>query len=380
MAPLLQDYIKALAELLSRQAHVELLARKDGELWSLCVEFFIDLIDQVLPSGRHGEQLSETSAVHGAFALGTSRSSTPTLQTTQKRTVRIEGSPLRDALEALHYLVMGANAPILTQRREISGTIVRVLRVKQLRVGSIQTLCFAIFNVIFPTFQTDDLVYANTLVKDVMPLMGFWWRADKVSQDDLIKAVRNEISKSIFFTNLHLEHLAVRALDADICTGIETLSETLWTEYSRRGSAYKLSLTDLTFTTAELPADHFKLPYFGLRPHIAEAESQWAMLQNIARLESISLKCRNNASNLASKNDEQAQKRRKTQATINRVRLQLKSADAQMRYTALQLLPFVLAEGALETQEVLDLHGDLIVLAADKNSNTASWALLACAR
>ncbi|KAG8414948.1 Serine/threonine-protein kinase tel1 [Metarhizium acridum] len=43
VAPLIQDYVKALSEVLSRQPHVEFLARQDAKPWEACVDFLLDI-------------------------------------------------------------------------------------------------------------------------------------------------------------------------------------------------------------------------------------------------------------------------------------------------------------------------------------------------
>lgn len=380
--PLLQDYVKALAELLSRQAHVELLARKGGDPWEECVDFFLNLAAHILPDDSDTATLpssSRASPAPGTTPLHLTPRPSPYSQN-QRRAGHAEGGPLRDALEGLHHLVSGANAPVLRRQKDITDVVLRVLRIKHLSLGSIQTLSFAIANAIFSAIQAEELEDANTLVKNLVPLMAYWWRDGKVSQDELIRALRNEISKAIFFVHLHLEYLAVNSTDGVIHSEIEYLVDPLWSEYSKRSEAFRLQLVDITFLVSNLPEDYLHNSLFGLHPHNVEGESYWALVQNLAFLESVLLRYKADTSDSMDGNEEQPRKKRRTRENSSRLRLKLKAKDLGVRRTALQLVPFILATGALGVEEVGDLLVNLIVLAADKEPITASWALIACAR
>lgn len=380
VAPLLQDYVKALAELLSRQAHVELLSRKDGAPWEVCTDFFIDLALHFTPEeGGLSASLSRASPAPGTATLRSTGRSNSSTQS-QKRAGQGEGGPLRDALEGLHHLVLGSNASVLRRSSDIINVVLGILRVRHLSLGSIQTLCFAILNSVFAVLQAEALEEANTLVKDLVPLMAYWWRAEKVSQDELIRALRNEISKAIFLTHLHVEYLALRANDAVLLGHLEDLADPLWQEYSKRGEAFRLQLVDVTFAVSILPEDHLGNPLFGLRAHNVEGESYWALVQNLAFLESILLRYRRNKARHSHGDEEQPRKKRRTQEESSRLRMKLASKDTAVRRTALQLVPFMVANGAFQDAEIVELLGVLVAFGSDKDAISASWALIGCAR
>ena len=383
VAPLLQDYVKALAEVLARDAHVELLARKEGTPWEVCVDFFIDLATHVTPEegDTFSLPLSRASPAPGTAAprsTGRSNSSTQS----QRRATPVDGGPLRDALEGLNRLMGGANAPVLRRSAEVIHVVFRVLKVKQLSLGSVQTLCFSIINNIFAALQTEQLDEAVSLVKELVPLMAYWWRAEKVSQDELIRALRNEILKAIYITHAHLEYLAVPGNDETLRADLEDLADNFWQEYSRRSEAFRLQLVDLTFSISRLPTDSLRNPLFGLRPHNIEGESYWALVHNLAFIESIFLKASNSNQTDVQKREhaQQPRKRRRTQDHTSRLRRKLRSKDVGVRRTALQLMPFIITTHALDSDEISELLDELIALATNKDAITSSWALLAFAR
>ncbi|KAI8662620.1 Serine/threonine-protein kinase Tel1 [Fusarium sp. Ph1] len=377
--PLLQDYIKALTEVLSRPAHVEMLARRGGEKWEECVGFLLDVAQFMLPD----EEATALTLARGSPAPGSGygRStgrSTPSTQS-QRRVAPGEGGPLKDVLEGLYHLVTAGNAPLLRRYTEITEVVLRVLSLKQLSLGSLQTLAFAIINVLFSETHADDLAHSCSMVKNLLPLMSYWWRSEKVSQDEVIRALRIEISRSIFLTHLHIEHLVINSSDEGIRLDVEDLVENLWSEYSKRSEAFRLQLSDITFSTSSLSKYGLQLDVFGLRPHNVYGEGHWAVVQNLAFLERIMVLSNEKNQEAAPEHDEQRRKRRRIRLDMSRIRLKLKLADVAVRRTALQLVPFLLASNSLSRDELLDLLPDLVALASDKNPVTASWALVASA-
>ncbi|KAF4975165.1 hypothetical protein FZEAL_8005, partial [Fusarium zealandicum] len=377
--PLLQDYIKALTEVLSRPAHVEILARKDGQAWELCVDFLLDVALFMLPDEGDAPPLTlaRASPAPSTYGRSTGRS-TPSTQS-QRRTSPGEGGPLKDVLEGLYHLVMGGNAPLLRRFKDITQMVFRVLSLKQLSLGSLQTLAFAIINVVFSTTQADDLVHATSMVQSLLPLMSYWWRSEKVSQDEVIRALRIEISKSIILTHLHIEHLALDSADEDVRLDLEELTENLWTEYSKRGEAFRLQLGDITFSPSSLATHSLQLDHFGLRPHNVYGEGHWAVVQNLAYLERIMILSRSKHQAATAEQEEQPRKRRRIHQDMSRIMFKLKAVDVAVQRTALQLVPFLLSGNSLGRDELLDLLPDLVALASNKNPVTAAWALVASA-
>ncbi|KAG6050697.1 hypothetical protein E4U39_003392 [Claviceps sp. Clav50 group G5] len=380
VAPLMQDYIKALSEVLSRQSHVEFLARKDARPWETCVDFLLDAATYILPSEAHSSLIlvARNSPTPGS---ATSRPNQQTSSSTQnqKRGGTTDIDCLKDVLQNLQFLVEGSNAPVARCGNLIASIAIQVLKMKHLSLGSMQTMCFSICNTIFTRIRADDIEYGLELVKGMIPLMGYWWRADKVSQDELIKSLRNEISKTLLLAHTHLESLC-SGWNTDIQTEIENLAEPLWQEYSKRNGHSQLQLHDLTFSLSSLPHQSMHLNLFGVRNHNADGESHWAVLQNLALLESILLNNSSNAATYSTETLEQPSKRRRTHEAQYRLRLKLRSRSRGTQMTALQLVCFLLDGHAITVDNLNLIVEDLAICAADKNQATASWAFTAASR
>ncbi|KAH7313419.1 Cullin family-domain-containing protein [Stachybotrys elegans] len=377
--PLLPNYVKSLAELLSRQAHAELLSTQDGARWDACVDFFIDIIEDTLPEDIQTDNAHIRASPAPSITTARVTRGAGLASQSQKRATSGDGGPLRDALEGLCHLALASNAPLARRSKPLSSLVLRILSYTQLSLGSIQTLCFTLTNTVLSATQYDDFPHTSTVLRDLVPLMSYWWRAEKVSQDELIRALRNEISRTILLTRLHLEHLAFVKKDARVLADLEELAEPLWLEYSKRGEAFRLQFTDITFAVSSLPKDCLKVMLFGLRPHNLEGESQWALIQSLAFLEGILLGSQKRDLSSELGDGEQPRKKRRTAQDLNRIRLRLRDSDHAVRQTALQLIPFLLHDNAIKTAEAAELLEDLLGCARDKNATTASWALVACA-
>ncbi|RDA85469.1 hypothetical protein CP532_0008 [Ophiocordyceps camponoti-leonardi (nom. inval.)] len=338
--PLVSDYVKALTEVLARPYHVESLARKEGGPWQKCVDFLIKVAKYSLPDESQSIVVPLGRDSSGP-ALSAPRSTRSIVGTqSQNRSYSLEGGPLRDSLEGLKCLVQAATAPISSRSEDIMNLILGVLGVKHLSLGSTQTVCFAIVNNVLASTHADDLTFANHLVRSLLPLMGFWWRPERVSQDELIKALRNEISKTVILTHLHMEHLAIVKLEVTVREQVEGLLEPLWLEYSKRNEAFRLQLSDITFCPDSLPEGSLRLDLFGLRHHNVDGEGPWALVQNLALLEAILLRPNNTQGD---DGPEQRHKRRRLREGTSRLKLKLKSKDVGIQRTALQLIPFLVA-------------------------------------
>jgi serine-protein kinase ATM len=376
VTPLVTDYIKSLTSVLSRQAIVELLARQDGAAWEVCVDFFLDIAHHFMPqvaNSTNSRQSRDSETPRGRTSRNTAK-----LDSSSNGQKVDAHSVLGGVLEGLHSLVRGSNAPVLRRSKEVTDTALQTLRAIHSTPGAHQTVCFAIVSVIFSAIQTEEIDDATALVRELIPLMAHWWRPEKVSQDELIRALRNEISKFMVLAQLHLEYIGLNNDGSALLSSLEDLAEPRWLEYSKRSDAFRLQLDDLTFSVSNLPKDYLCNSLFGLRPHNMEGESHWILVQNLAFLESTLLRSSNVA--LHHMEGERPAKKMRTRQTSIRIKQKLESTTIGVRLTALQLLPFMFANGALKADEVGEILQELVRFAADKDPSTASWAMIACAR
>lgn len=345
--------------------------------WVSSVDFLLDLVGRLLPDDLDAPGSLRASPVPGTRS--TVRSSASTQTQNQRRLGQFEGGPLRDALEALHHLTSGVNAPLRRRSHELSQLSLNILKMRHYSMGPIQTLSFAIFNDVFSLIQSDDLTSALETAEEVVSLMTYWWRADKVSQDELIRSLRSEISRTMIFTYHYIENLALHS-DLGLSKEIEDLCDTLWQEYSRRSEPFRLQLGDISLRSpSALPAGSLTLPHFSLRPHNEAGEGPWVLMQNLAHLEAFLLRTSPSGTDAEPQLENQPRKRRRIGHHESRVGRRLLSTDVAIRRGAIQLMSFMSAQPITGAEVMSDLD-KIVAFAGDKDPITASWALLACAR
>lgn len=373
--PLVQDYVKALVDMLSRPSHVELLARKDGAPWNRCVDFFLEVASTSLPveSQSSTASLNRSSLFPETFAPRTPKRLT--LSYSQNNPSHTVGDYLRDSLEGLQQLFQASNAPIVPRSKPVTGIALRVLRTKNLSLGSMQSLCFSILNNIFSVFQASDIAFGLALTRDLLPLMGYWWRPEKISQDELIRALRNEISMSILLTKHHVEYLIAETTDDTLRNDVEELVDAMWLEYSKRAEPFRLQLDSLIFISAPGETER---PAFQLLD--TDQISHWTLIRNISLLEGILLLCPPGFPDSGASCGEKPQKKRRTRDGMARLKLKITFGDLETRRTGLQVIPFLVARGNLDPEELEELLRAVMHYTFDKNAAIASWALVASAR
>ncbi|KAK6950264.1 hypothetical protein Daesc_008590 [Daldinia eschscholtzii] len=365
--PLVQDYIKALAALLSHAANVELLATGGGEGWFTCVDFTVDVLTLYLAANDRDSILLRASPAPGSGHSTPLTFSTPRPGTASQRTSRLSRSQLPDLLQCLLYLSSTPNAPLLQRSKEVSSVVIQVLQLRPLGISPLHQLAFALVNKLFVTSQTDDSDHANSLALDCLPLVSQWWQTKASSAHDaLLNGVRVEMLKLLFNIHLQLEFLIKQGDKPSLLGDIETLAELLWSEYSRREERAQLQQDDLTYSTPH-HSTTFQVQSFSLRLFNIDGEKNWAVVHILALLERILWRA-SEQSQTTLADDEQPRKRRRTASGFSRLRQKLRSADHSIQYTALQITPFFVSNLKVNIDEMSELLSFLMSQITSKNS------------
>lgn len=377
--PLAQDYIQALVVLLSYPVHVEGLAAIEGSQgWYDCVDFCVDNISRLLENADQDTAfISRDSPGPGTGTHSTARSGR---SSTQRGATQIQQSKdVQPLVQCLLSLVSAANAPLLDRRQEVSNAVVRVLQLK-VSLSLLHKVAFATLNCILSSTSGDDPALGRTLTRELVPLLGHWWQPRSLNQDDMLLSVRDEMLKMIHGLHLYLDSLAQDDSDGLVLRDIESLVETLWTEYSLRDPRTRLQLDDLTFSATPLPSEYFTTDLFGLRPFNMAAERRWALVDVIALLEEIFLRYSRRRLQRPTTEEEQPRKKRRMAGDSHRIHQKMLSLESGVKLTAIQLLPFFLPRCAATAEDVSNTIDDLMPLISAKQGMLSSWAMIACAR
>lgn len=357
-ALLTRNYLEALAALLGYPVHVETLASKDGEGWLSCVDFIIARITY----------LAECATTSNRTA-------------SQRAQAQAQQLELISLLQSLLSLVSASNAPCILRSRQTSDAVIEVLKLRT-NFGRLHRMAFGTLNRILIGTAGDDPGLGQHIATAALPLLTHWWDPLAADNDKMLLSVRDEMMMTIHGIHLYLDSVLHDSFSAVLLGQLEELLDKLWKEYSQRSNQTRLQLKDLTFSSITLPKGHFSTGLFALRPFANDSERRWAVLDNMARLESIFQ--RHNSANSQRPNtaddEDQPRKKPRLSGTSNRLHQKSLSSEPGVRLTALQLLPFFLPRSNASGEEIAATVDDLIPVIGDKQGAFSSWAMIACAR
>ena len=377
--PLVNGYLRALLGVLAHPANVEQISLSGADGWLAAVDFCVQTIVQTLGSIERdsgpGSRASPAPGATSTISLSLSTKSGVGLgsKATGSHTIQL-------LVQCLHYLAAAPNAPLLQRAKEIFSTLVQVLQLRNFAVGLMQLYSFSAASSVINAVQTDDVKQAASMTMNILPHIGHWWQPRSVSRDAGLKTIRDEILKTIFAIHLQLQHLCIGESADFVKKEVEDLLDLLWVEYAKRDSRSQLQLDDLSFAYSVHSASSFALPLFALRPHNPYGETHWAVVQAISLLEALLARSGKQERPASAGDEAQPRKRRRVGASLSRIRQKLKSLDPGTQRTALQLIPFLINDRGISAEDLLAVFGDVALLAANKQSITASWAMIACAR
>lgn len=379
--PLTVGYFKALVALLSPQAKVESLATFEAEGWHTLIDFTLEIIELFVEAESKDSGHSRASPAPPAqtFSLPTATPRPTGLSSTQRSSTYIQSSQLQDTLQCLLSLVSAANAPLSKLARDISATVLQVLKLRSAGHGTILQLAFAVLNELLAFAQTDDVALTNSLAVDIVPLIGYWCQAKtKAKEDALLSSVQVEMFKALYAIHMPIESL-VRQGNKSLLIDIEELCDMFWSEYARREDRIQLQQDDLTYSTLPRHPHSFTTPLFSLRAHNVEAERRWAVLHCLSLLEAILWRASHSRQVLAEEDEEQPRKKRRTNTGSSRLRQKL-GAPEPVQFAALQVIPFFVSCVQIDSTDAVDMLLSLITLTAHKTEKLSVWALIAAAR
>lgn len=385
--PLAQDYVQTLVVIFGSPVFVESLSfhlfdDPDANGWVLCVDFFVRRICHLLDS-------ADTSMFgivsRDSPAPGTARQSSVGPSSSRSRLLHQHGSgqvqrnDLLAPLECLFSLVSAPNAPCNLRQQELSGIVMRILRLR-LKLDKLHKIALAILNEVFLQTAGKDVNLGLAQTRELVPLLSYWWQPRTLDNDELLFAVRDEIMKIIHATHLYLDSLLWDDSSAGLLSQVEDLMDVLWGEYSQRNHRSRLRLDDLTFSSMRPMSQYFSTNTFAMRSFAQGAERRWALIEVMSRLECIFLRHSSDHSQRPATESEQPRKKLRVVGNSSRIHQVLRSSDVSSKLTALQLVPFFLPLSGPAEEEILSVLEDLVPMIGDKQGLLSSWAMIACAR
>ena len=380
--PLLQDYTKALVSLLGHPANVEQLGAFEGQGWHACADFFVGAVEHFTDApdrdARYSGTPSRDSPGLGSLSLSAGQTRSSVLSRSRGAS-QASSKILETLVQGMYCLVSASNAPLRSKSSELAHAALRVLYMRQLGVGTLQQTACATIRCIVQHLQGDDVSLVEGIVRELMPLLGHWWHPrSSALQSESINSVREEILRTLYTIQLHIEALAAHSPSSGILDHVKGVLDDLWMEYSKRDDRTRLQVVDLSFSDTSTSC--FDAGVFGLATHDVSAERRWAAVQVIALLEVILTKHTKPIEHDGDTVDDQPRKRRRVGERPSRIRDRLDSSDAGTKLAALQVLPFYLHITNSTPDDLSAILHRLSHFITDKRAIVCSWAMIACAR
>lgn len=379
-------YLKTLTTLFEHKPHAEQL---HAGFWLQLIDFCLTGINQYLD-----ENDGEPSGLSRSFS-GLGSSSLASNGHSSSKASSISRQNVDELFQILLCLVSAPNAPLggvlvddnLEDRsEEIAQSTIRFLQLPNSFISQVHQLAFSIINRVLLFTRSDRMPLSLSIAKQAIPIICRFWQGRAVAKDEMINSVRDEMMILLVHIHLYLEKIFLEQDDSDLQTRLEDVADVLRADYARRKSRDQLHLEDIEMIDigVECTKRHpFTLEIFRLRPFIPRAERNWTQLQLIGTIERLLRKRqqRNDAKEeLEVDEDENPRKRQKRTPVSDRLLDPLITDDEDARVAVLQLLPFVLHNCTLSTEELSALLRQLHIYVQDKRGNVAAWALLAIAR
>ncbi|PHH50056.1 Serine/threonine-protein kinase tel1 [Ceratocystis fimbriata CBS 114723] len=377
---LVSEYLRALVSILSNPCTVEQLARDHSEGWLTCTGFCVEVIIKSLSEVEFDIESSTRASSHPVSSSGSVFSSRPGHRIALQG-MAINVADLQLLLECLHHLIVPPIAPIKDLVDKITSAAIHVIRLRHLAFGRIPQDIFAVLSVLMIRLQADNIAKATSITQNVLPHIRYWWQPDKPEKEETVRSARDEILKTLFSMQLHLQYISQNEASIQFRTHIEDLLDTLWEEYSQRDEKCRLQLGDVSFGSSRIPKDYFQTPLFYLYYRGLGEERSWTTLECIASLEEVFYCCGHNMEllDVATQASEHQRKRRRV-LNYNRIHQRLKSPDQNIQITALQLVSFLVQSQSFAEEDVWELLRHSSNLVGHKSFTIASWAMIASSR
>lgn len=374
--PLIADYVKCLRAIFHYRPHVEHFSRKE---WQSSIDF---CIQDLLTSGDgesspHSSFSSHLRSHYSTIDAGSGRS-TP-IRISQKSGARSAGrqiaSTAEDLVDCINYLTLASNAPILSRADSLLTSLISSIQSNAIPSNAYYA-AFAALNTVLGKAGTDRLDLIRTFKYDVLNVIRQAWS----SKPSLSKATlsKDEMLITFMIIKPSLTTQCDRTSSADDVASIESLFELLQYEYCKSREDDLLQIDDLILGDQDAePA--MGISGMGPRYGSSRGETSWALLSTLSTLSVLLDRyadCRRNSGEL----DEGPQKRPRPTKHIEDFLQRASGSKGSDKIFALQIMPFLLSEGAMLIEIFEDLFDRSSMLMQNDNAKVASWTMIALAR
>lgn len=368
--PLGVDYLKALRTLLQYPPHVEHLSKDD---WNQAMDFCLVGIGAV--DGEGDSQMSIRSA-HRLASESIDEPESRSSPRDREARQRVQHGSARDSggseelEQCIQLLAASPVAPVLDHAEKLLYGITGYLSSLK-TVGKAPHSAFGALNSVLMKAMTDNISLVQNILLKLLPIIRKFWGSKST-------ALREEMLITLVIGKNALESLG-RASKAELLTeSVEKLIEQLHHAYSKLPDTEILQIDDVIFACPSL-ALPIGVRYLSPRPGVVRSVVNWTTLWAIAYLSKL----------LDSVHISPADETTITQTASKRPRLTSKvddvfrdasSSPGPSRLCALQLVPFILSDVDVGTDQLSSLLHRLAPHILDENAAVSSWTMVALSR
>lgn len=370
--PLALDYAKCLSTVLSHEPHVEHL---DETQWTEATTFCLDRIKSANSQASARTLEGADGAVPSSSRLSV-RSSHTLARSSQAVNTNsfLHKQVLDEFLSTLRHLTSASSAPLLSKSKAILSTILQSFHTPQSMAQS-QVNSLVILNNTLQQTRTENISLTTAITRECLQVARNLWSSKLVS-------IKDEILIMLVTLHPYVKHNSRNTEDPLFAGELESLIETLRSEYARRDPKDQLQLDDLALQLELAPrADDLSFHTFALRDGLAAgsntptAEHNWTLLRLLALFSILGNSPRQIISGgLEESNNDRTKRQRLTHWSDELLRM-LYDPHFPTKVCALQLMCFTAQTLAIDDELLEHMVERLSTLVNDDNGSLASWAL-----
>ncbi|PLB44362.1 serine/threonine-protein kinase tel1 [Aspergillus steynii IBT 23096] len=361
------DYTKCLSTLLSYPPHVEHLGASE---WEKLISFCLRSIGLNEDEDSDRPSSNDRRSTLDDFMTGGSRSSTPSRSTSAlavREKPRGNQSTMSEALNCIQLLTASPSAPIQDSAERILDGLAKFLKSSAI-AGSGHLAAISSLNSVITRVLFDQSNLVRTSLLDLIPTIRHLWATKLMS-------LKDELLVTITLCMVIMIDAARREPSELLAKLIESLVDTLYSEYTRRPEKDTLQIDELIFyQKASAQGQRFLI---GPRHEIPRSEHNWTIVWAISKLMEMSEEVASRLLLHRVASEGSSKKQRLTSLIEDVFRDSIASSGVK-RVCALQLIPFLIQHN--ESVESRDsLLRRLTPYIPDDNSTISSWTMVAIA-
>lgn len=364
--PLSTDYTKCIVALLRHPPHVEHLSTSEwGKLMSFCLRSLGIAEDDSQTSFRDSLR-STLDDYLDASGRSTPPRSTPSLSIRDKYT----GSKgvIGEIIVCIQLLTASPNAPVQENAEKILHGLAEFVKSSP-AAGSGQQAAFSSINSVICRVLFDQSDLVHEVLTDLIPVIRRLWGTK-------FAGLRDELLGTIMFCTVVLADAARRDPSESLSHLIQSLMNTLYSEYTKRSEKEILQIDEIAFSHKKSAI----IDRVAIGPRLGNAKSEhnWTLVWTISCLLELLEDIAAQLSTPQARHEEASSKKQCLSSEIGDVLRDSFSSLGTKRTCALQLVPFLI-EGRAEI-DTASLLQRLTPSILDDNGTVSSWTMVAISR